>query len=542
MKDETSPVFNEIAEQIIQQKNSKSVLQLDLGLFNLFKLNGSLVTTNGNREEWHKELEGEKFDAIFVDSPIGQSSPAVKLDGIKYSINKNWLTIYHLVPFIKGNGIAMVIVEPMVPFYDKWKDFEKGLNKAGLYTMGVLRAPQNSLIGTSLRPNLLLLQKTEISDVFLAEIENLEQVEGIIENLVSNKRNSQNLESGIFLDKDSLVSFDNYKAQKQIQNLQHNYDTYKSYKLKDIASVNNIKEEIENQENSIFISRVASSKVRILDYSELPKKSLKNYFQIVLDKSIKKEYLKIFFDSELGQLSLKSVAKGTVISNISKKDLLEITVAIPELSEQKLISNTNKKLLQISEKINEFNAELALNPTSALEISNQLDSLLESLNQLTDHDKIRMLIREGESKKVEFKQTLSLDVKKQTKEKYIELAALKTTVAFLNSDGGHLLIGVDDEGQITGIENELQKFHKNSKDNYLKHFKNLMAKRIGEPYYPFIDQKIIEIDKKTVFLVQCKASKKPCYLDDSEFYVRTNPATDKLTGPRLVDYINNHFK
>lgn len=541
MSNETSPVFNEIANQIIQQTKSKSVLQLNMGLYELFSLNSESTTINSSKE-WHKELEGEKFDAIFIDSPLGQRSPGVKLNGTKYSLNKNWLTIYHLAPFLKENSVAMILVEPIVPFYPKWQDFEKGLNEIGLYTTGVLRAPQNSLSGISLRPNLLLIQKTEVSNVFLAEIENLEQVKGIIDNLFSDKEVSQNLESGLYIEKSKIVSFDNYKTQKQIQKLQHSYDTYKSYKLKEIAKIENINQEIANKENSIFISRQASNKVKVLDYSELPKKNLRSYFQIILDNNINKEYLQIYFGSELGQLALKSIAKGTVINNISKKDLLEVTVAIPDLSEQELISNTNKKLLQISDKINEFNAELALNPKSALEISNQLDNLLESLNQLTDHDKIRMIIREGESKRVEFKQTLSLDIKKQTKEKYIELAALKTIVAFLNSEGGNLLIGVNDEGNILGVENELQKFHKNNKDNYLKHFKNLMAKRIGEPYYPFIDQKLIEIDKQNVLLIQCKASKKPCYLDNSGFYVRTNPATDKLEGPRLVDYINNHFK
>ena len=48
----------------------------------------------------------------------------------------------------------------------------------------------------------------------------------------------------------------------------------------------------------------------------------------------------------------------------------------------------------------------------------------------------------------EFKQTFSLDVKKGSKEKYIEKAALKTIGAFLNTEGGDLLVGVDDDGNI----------------------------------------------------------------------------------------------
>ena len=77
--------------------------------------------------------------------------------------------------------------------------------------------------------------------------------------------------------------------------------------------------------------------------------------------------------------------------------------------------------------------------------------MLDVIGGLTDVDKIYGLIRERESKHTEFKETLGLDVKSQTKEKYIETFALKTVVAFLNTEGGILLIGISDEGNITGL-------------------------------------------------------------------------------------------
>ena len=44
-----------------------------------------------------------------------------------------------------------------------------------------------------------------------------------------------------------------------------------------------------------------------------------------------------------------------------------------------------------------------------------------------------------------------------------------------------------------------------------------------------------------MLMVECTQSSKPVYLDGSEFYVRTNPATDRLDGPKLVEYVQNHF-
>ena len=76
---------------------------------------------------------------------------------------------------------------------------------------------------------------------------------------------------------------------------------------------------------------------------------------------------------------------------------------------------------------------------------------------------------------------------------------------------------------------------------FLLHLKNLINKRIGGEFYPFIEYKIVQIDKKTVLMLDCKEAKSPCYLDQKDFYVRTNPATDKLEGPKLVEYVRHRF-
>jgi len=87
---------------------------------------------------------------------------------------------------------------------------------------------------------------------------------------------------------------------------------------------------------------------------------------------------------------------------------------------------------------------------------------------------------------------------------------------------------------------ESAKFYKNI-DAFLLKFKNLIKERIGEEFYPFIEYDAIQVEGKYVLMIECKESPSPCYLDNSTFYVRTNPATDKLEGPKLVEYVKNHF-
>ena len=185
--------------------------------------------------------------------------------------------------------------------------------------------------------------------------------------------------------------------------------------------------------------------------------------------------------------------------------------------------------------------ELAVN---AMNVSSMeaIEDIALTISGLTSSDNLRSLILTGESKTVEFKETFSLDVKTKQKEKYIERASLKTINGFLNAKGGKLFIGVNDSQEITGIDEELKKFYKGNHDNYLLHFKNRLDFHISLKFADFIEYNIIQLDGKDILLVECLESPRPCFFDKIDFFMRTNPATVKLEGEELQEYIANHFK
>jgi schlafen family protein len=161
-------------------------------------------------------------------------------------------------------------------------------------------------------------------------------------------------------------------------------------------------------------------------------------------------------------------------------------------------------------------------------------------NERASHENgIQSLIERGESKTLEFKQRLGLDVQTGARERKVEDAALKTIVAFLNTSGGTLLIGVADNGVIGGIDKEIAQFK--TRDKFTLHFKDLLKTRIGSQFFNFIDYEILEIEGLKILRVDCKASDQPCYLTKGRFFIRTNPASDELTGPELVAYIKSRF-
>lgn len=179
-------------------------------------------------------------------------------------------------------------------------------------------------------------------------------------------------------------------------------------------------------------------------------------------------YLTAFLNSDVGELILSTerAKENVFIPKLNRAKIENIEIAIPPIEVQKDISHRIAKVLLIINKVADIQKNISINPVSSDDDLEKLDSILEVVEGLTKQEGVQKLIRHGESKVIEFKETLSLDVKKQTKEKYIETGALKTVAGFLNSDGGDSLIGVRDDGNILGLEEEIKKLHKALDDKF----------------------------------------------------------------------------
>ena len=166
--------------------------------------------------------------------------------------------------------------------------------------------------------------------------------------------------------------------------------------------------------------------------------------------------------------------------------------------------------------------------------------LFKSVRRERPDEKIFRLIKKGESDNLEFKSTLRTNLHINDFDKKIEHATLKTIVAYLNSKGGILLVGVNDKGEVIGIEKD--NFQTNDKLNL--HFTNLLKNTIGNQYLPLINFELVKIDGKHVLRIDCKKSDRPVFLkvDEEEFFIRNGPSSVKLTGSELVNYIERRFK
>lgn len=151
-------------------------------------------------------------------------------------------------------------------------------------------------------------------------------------------------------------------------------------------------------------------------------------------------------------------------------------------------------------------------------------------------------IAAGESDKLEFKSSARWDFKENRVNKVLEQEIFKTASAFLNMDGGTLLIGVDDNGEVVGLENDYKTLgKKQTKDAYENWLTTLLLEELGKDSVPLIKISFTAMDGKEVCRVTFKPSPKPIYNKDGNFYVRANNSSRQLNAKEAVDYCKHHW-
>jgi hypothetical protein len=387
---------------------------------------------------------------------------------------------------------------------------------------------------------LYVLSMQETDQVFVGSFWDVDSAISVLD-LLKTGNSSNSVRKGKFLPKNKFRHFSKLLTKENADSLMQKYAEHPTRRLSELVlDVSEVKKSsnFSTKANSVYIGKYTRAE-KYVSVDEINGKN-SSYYGLHLNDQVNPTFLMKILKSRMGNLILdyhSNLNNGM----LKRKELLEIEIPLPDLSTQLNFVDTYVKIDELIENLNQFRETVEENPSNNLAVQDKIENMLESVGLLSDAERVKKIIAGGETKIAEFKQTLSLDIKKSKREKYIETAALKTIVGFLNSSGGDLLIGVSDDGAIVGIANEIGQLYTGNSDKFLLHFKNIFNSRIGVATNAIVQWRIILVENSELIWVQVEPSDKACYLDNEDFYVRANPATDKLTGPKLVDYINRRF-
>lgn len=184
------------------------------------------------------------------------------------------------------------------------------------------------------------------------------------------------------------------------------------------------------------------------------------------------------------------------------------------------------------------------------------DRLNEFLAGFTDKDlapaspSVVDLIAAGESDVVEFKSSLRWDMATDQLNKKLEDVIMKSVSAFANTKGGFLLIGVNDVGEVLGLDKDYASMDGGSRDKFERHLRQLAKDKFGISYTSTqVNCDFAKINGLEVCKITVRPAPQPLVIKvvdkngqlGERLYVRNGNASQELPISEMHDYIKQRF-
>jgi len=279
----------------------------------------------------------------------------------------------------------------------------------------------------------------------------------------------------------------------------------------------------------------------ILDNSWLKVANSKNYHHFFPKAYLRKNNIGnenslvniTLVSADLNKRKIKAKAPSIYI-----QDFLEENEELPTSIKSHLIDNLNNFGVMSDD-------YLVFLEKRANAIFNELKKRIE-LKHKEDkkEDKVKELILNGENETLEIKSTLRFDLKENIVNKKLEYVVAKTISAFLNTEGGTLIIGVDDDNNTLGLEKDIQTLTKQNIDGFELHLRQVIKKYLGDYFEKYIKVTFPKVDDKEICLIQISKSGKPVFItsEGSEsFFVRNGNSSIPKNRQEQSEYEKLHW-
>jgi DNA-binding response OmpR family regulator len=159
---------------------------------------------------------------------------------------------------------------------------------------------------------------------------------------------------------------------------------------------------------------------------------------------------------------------------------------------------------------------------------------------------VEALLLQDEGQQLERKASARLTVPGGARDQDANLqkALFKTVAGFLNSpDGGVLLLGVQDDGAVYGVQHDFVAVRPPGQDAYERWLVEALARALGRAAVNLhVRVEWETVGSHLVGLLRCQPSEKPIFVSEREFYVRQGNATARFEGREIVDFIATRWK
>lgn len=261
----------------------------------------------------------------------------------------------------------------------------------------------------------------------------------------------------------------------------------------------------------------------------------------------------IKYSNNTSTTSLRTISKITLSNNLLASEISDnkefmfknlnliyqfLANGILTLSE----SDNDRYFREMKEKVEYLKQKIAADESETLEFKASLYKPYPDQKRLI---RLKYLKAQKQDQKIK----LEIDkINGNFAKKAIIHEAFKNICAFANTNGGTLLIGVNDDQSIRGIENEFQAISgkKKTKDGYQLRFDALVKEYFGDAFSSLLKTEIIDFPEGNVFVVEVDSATNEVFLlkneegePTEELFIRNSSSAQYLSGKSLVEFIKN---
>lgn len=153
-----------------------------------------------------------------------------------------------------------------------------------------------------------------------------------------------------------------------------------------------------------------------------------------------------------------------------------------------------------------------------------------------------ILAEKTEGPRVEFKSSLRWDHRENRVNKELVRVVVKEISAFMNTEGGMVLIGVDDHGAVVGIERDLESLSKKDRDGFRLALAQGIENDLGVEFVRNISVDFAPREGREICVVDVRKGHRAAFIkgktgSDKEFYIRADNASRPLDMEAAMNYI-----
>lgn len=301
---------------------------------------------------------GESYDLIVSHPPLGcrlDSDQRDALPGLPRSRDLAEAIVYWSCSRLSGAGLAAFVLSARS---DCDRNFQQNVNDLGCRISGLIRIPSGMLLGTHALGSVVLIERGEQGEVFVAKLSEDPNVQDqILKNLATPGRRGRRPALGDWCRLEDYRGFEAYENQlrllKQVDNphFQHVRGSDVFSRVTRVGDEESLENDFSEDDGDVLIG--LNGKV-FLGRDEAPR-NIRNLIHVRINQDfVDPYYFRHWIRSEVGQLAIGSVSSGTAVAWVRPSFLMSMDLPLPPLHIQRQFAQALTRIDIVEAEIREL--------------------------------------------------------------------------------------------------------------------------------------------------------------------------------------------